>query len=133
MVSQLVKFESTLGAADRNRITTAILADPQKLALLRNLLDGPTFDLLRTGFQNDMKQFAAIEQLPLDQIRCPTLVAHGTHDGDVPFAHAEHAVSRIPGAELLQVDKGWHLLALSNHAEAVRRTQIDFLRQHLSE
>jgi pimeloyl-ACP methyl ester carboxylesterase len=37
--------------------------------------------------------------LALDRITAPTLVVHGTRDGDVPFADGEHAAATIPGAE----------------------------------
>ena len=120
-VGQLVKIESTLGSAERARLTADILASPEKLAYLRRVLaDAPPFDLLRAGFDNDIEQFGAIEQLPLGQVRCPTLVVHGTHDGDVRFSHAENSAREIAGAELHRVEKGWHLLALSDGAEGIR-------------
>ena len=78
-----------------------------------------------------MKQFAAIDQLPHDQVRCPTLVVHGTHDGDVPFAHAEHSAQAIPDAELCTVEQGWHLLMLSDGENAYLQAEIDFLKEHL--
>ena len=47
---------------------------------------------------------------PLDQIRAPTLVIHARDDALVGFAHAEHAASRIPGAELMAFETGSHYL-----------------------
>ena len=132
VVSQMVKLESTFGDADRARITNDVLADAEKMAFLRKLVDGPPFSALRDGFDNDMRQFAAIERLPLDQVRCPALVVHGTHDGDVPFSHAEQAAATIPDAELFTVEQGWHLLALSDGGNAHQRAEIDFLRRHLA-
>ena len=131
-VGQLIKLESTLDSADRARITADVLASPEKLGLLLQLVEGPTFDLLRNGFDNDMQQFRAIERLPMEHVRCPTLVVHGTHDGDVPFSHAEASAREIPGAELFRVEKGWHLLALSDGDNAYLDRQIDFLREHLA-
>ena len=32
-----------------------------------------------------------IETLPLDQVQAPTLIAHGTDDGDVPYYQARKA------------------------------------------
>ncbi len=71
-----------------------------------------------------------VERLPLDGVRCPTLVLHGTHDGDVPFNHGEKSAREIRGAELHRVEKGWHLLALSDGAEDCARAEVDFLREH---
>ena len=64
-------------------------------------------------------------------MRCPTLVVHGTHDGDVRFSHAENSAREIAGAELYRVEKGWHLLAMSDGAEESARAEVDFLREHL--
>ena len=54
--------------------------------------------------------------LPIEQIRAPTLVIHARDDPVVLYAHAEHAVSRIPGAKLLAFERGGHSL-LGHHDE----------------
>ncbi len=132
VVGQFLKLESTLGASDRSRVTADILASPEKLEYLRRVVaDMPPFDLLRAGFDNDIEQFGAIEQLPLGQVRCPMLVAHGTHDRDVRFSHAENSAREIAGAELHRVEQGWHLLALSDGAEETARAEVAFLREPL--
>lgn len=131
VVSQLVSMESTLDSAERSRITEEVMGDPEKLGLLRALVDAPPFGALRVGFDNDMKQFAAIDRLPLDQIRCPTLIVHGTDDGDVPYRHAEEAAREIAGAELFTVENGWHLLSMSDGDNAYQLAEIDFLKEHL--
>ncbi len=46
---------------------------------------------------------------PLDRVTAPTLVVHGTRDGDVPFADGEHAAAAIPGAEHLWLPDDDHL------------------------
>ena len=130
-VSQMLKTESTLDAADRARVTADIVAAPEKLAYFRRLMNATPIHLLRTGLDNDLEQFRAIEQLPLDRVRCPTLVVHGTHDRDVPFSHGENSAREIPGAVLHCVEKGWHLLALGDGAEDCARAQLAFLREHL--
>ena len=131
-VAQMVKMESTLDPANRKRITEDIIASPEKLQLMLRLVDGPSFSSLRAGFDNDMKQFAAIDQLPLADVQCPALVVHGTHDGDVPYSHAEHAAREIPNAKLFTVEQGWHLLSLSDGENAYLQAEIDFLREHLA-
>lgn len=132
MAGQMLQVESSLNATDRARATDQILANPEQLALVQGLVaDGPPIGLLRAGFDNDLRQFGAIKRLPLGEIRCPTLVLHGTHDGDVPFAHGEHSAREIPGAELHRVEKGWHLLALSDGAEDYERAKIEFLLRHM--
>ena len=130
-VSQMMKVESTHDSAEVARITADVVGDPDKMDILRRLAEGPPFGMLRAGFDNDLKQFASIVQLPLDRVNCPTLVVHGTHDGDVPFAHAEHSAAGIREAELFTVENGWHLLRLSDGDDAYLRAEIDFLKQHL--
>ena len=130
-VSQMMKVESTHEPPEISRITADVIGDPDKMQILRRLADGPPFGMLRAGFDNDLKQFASIVQLPLDRVNCPTLVVHGTHDGDVPFAHAEHSASGIRHAELFTVENGWHLLRLSDGGDAYLRAEIDFLNQHV--
>ena len=132
MVGQMLQVESSLDAADRARATDEILASPEKLGFVQGLVaGGPPIGLLRAGFDNDLRQFGAIGRLPLREIRCPTLVMHGTHDGDVLFAHGERSVREIPGAELHRVEKGWHLLALSEGAEDYERAKMEFLLRHM--
>ena len=82
-------------------------------------------------FDNDIEQFGAIEQLPLAQVRCPTLVVHGAHDGDVRFSHGENSARAIAGAEFHRVEQGWHLLALSDGAEETAQAELAFLREQL--
>jgi pimeloyl-ACP methyl ester carboxylesterase len=131
LVSQMVKLESTLTTEDRVRVTEDILANRDKVELLRKfMMDMPPYDLLRAGFENDMSRFAAIVRLPLEAVKCPTLVSHGTHDDHVPFTHGETSAREIEGAQLHRVEKGWHLLALGDGADEVRQVQLDFLRKH---
>jgi 3-oxoadipate enol-lactonase len=45
----------------------------------------------------------------LDQISAPTLVIHGTADEMLPFSNALLVASRIPGAQLVQLDDVGHM------------------------
>ena len=76
---------------------------------------------------------AAIERLPFERVQCPTLVAHGTADADVPFADGEAAAREIPNAHLHRVEGGWHVLNLGDGAAEFERAQVDFLRKHASQ
>jgi pimeloyl-ACP methyl ester carboxylesterase len=68
---------------------------------------------------------------PLDRIDTPTLIVHGTHDGDVPFADGMHAADRIPGAERYWMDRDDHLgFWLSPAAEAAQAAAREFLHRH---
>ena len=132
MVAEMVKGESTLNKADQTRITNSILSSPDKLKpLLKLILSQPPNSTLREGANNDMKAFGILERSPFEKVKCPTFIAHGTHDADVPFIHAQTAAKEIEGAQLFAVDKGFHLLALGDHADELRLAQIDFFKKYL--
>lgn len=44
------------------------------------------------------------------ELRCPTLVLHGDQDGRVPYAQGQLAASLIPGATLVTIGAGGHLM-----------------------
>jgi pimeloyl-ACP methyl ester carboxylesterase len=82
------------------------------------------------GTDNDAAQ-ARRGGFPLQQIATPTLLIHGTRDGDVPFDHGEFAAEQIPGAKRYWMEHddhlGFWLSPAASQAQAVART---FLRQH---
>ncbi|MEJ5990646.1 alpha/beta fold hydrolase [Ramlibacter sp. PS3R-8] len=66
--------------------------------------DGEVVAMGVTGWMgHDMRSAAAT-------VRCPTLVIHGTDDRRVPYAQGELAARLIPGARLVTVGEGGHLL-----------------------
>lgn len=66
----------------------------------------------------------------LGEVRCPTLVLHGSADGAYPVAKAQQIVDGIPGAEpLVVVEGGAHFLSLTD-ASAVTPPLTEFLRKH---
>ena len=106
-----------------------VFADPVKRDFVLAL--GPTAGqdkARRTGYANDLQQFAAIASLELEAITTPTLVVQGTADSDLPPAQSTFAAETIPGAELLTLDTGTHL-ALFTHPDAVsaQARVVDFL------
>lgn len=53
----------------------------------------------------------------LPRVRSRTLVVHGSSDGLIPRQHAETYARIVPGARLVDVEGGGHLLALEKPAE----------------
>jgi len=70
----------------------------------------------KPGFDNDMTQFQDLD-LPLESIRVPTLIVHGTKDQSVPFIHAEYAAARIEGARLHAIEDAGHMMPFAYEAE----------------
>jgi pimeloyl-ACP methyl ester carboxylesterase len=60
-----------------------------------------------------------VQGYPLEQLSVSTLLIHARDDGMAAFQNAAHAAERIPGAELLAIDHGGHML-LGNEGLIVR-------------
>jgi pimeloyl-ACP methyl ester carboxylesterase len=107
------------------------LADPEAGPLFRALLASTAdrFALRLEGTRQDMLVGRAPAP-PLEQVRVPTLVVHGTEDRVVPFAqHGAVLARRIPGAQLLAVDGGEHV-AIFTHRALIKERVDTFLRAH---
>jgi len=107
------------------------LADPDAGPLFRALL-ASTADRIAMrldGTKQDVRVGRAPAP-PLEDVRAPTLVVHGTEDRVVPFArHGAILARRIPGAELLAVEGGDHV-ALFTHRAVIQARVDGFLRAH---
>jgi len=69
--------------------------------------------------------------VPLESIRCPTLVIHARDDTVVDLENGQRAADRIPGAESMFFEHGGHLL-LGQHA-TVRTGVTGFLDRALNQ
>jgi pimeloyl-ACP methyl ester carboxylesterase/predicted glycosyltransferase len=69
-----------------------------------NATDGATVAMGLAGwFGADLREQAK-------QVRCPTLVIHGDEDGRVAYANGEQIAALVPGARLLTIGGGGHLM-----------------------
>jgi pimeloyl-ACP methyl ester carboxylesterase len=103
-----------LAAPMRNDARVHLLADPELMAWYRRVIWGvfPS-SIRREGTLIDEGHINTLEDLPLEKINLPTLVAHGTADTLVPYEHATYAAARIPGAKLLTGERGEHAFFVS--------------------
>jgi pimeloyl-ACP methyl ester carboxylesterase len=86
------------------------------------------YRLRKPGTENDIAQFRQIKHLPVDRVRCPTLIIHGTHDADVKFYDGVYAHEHIFGAERHWIEEGSHLgFWLSPNAPAAQKAALEFL------
>ena len=128
---QVIRLEGTLDPAAARVFSSEVSADPVKSAFVTGLFQTLSpLSLRKAGLLNDLDQFERIDRLPLDEIKCPALVIHGTHDSDVRFEHGEHAARSIRDAEFLPVEGGTHVLWVAKQAEELRNRRIEFLRRH---
>ena len=91
-----------------------------------------TFDRLNLrldGTKNDIG-FSSTGDFPLEEVRVPVLVVHGTDDQLVPFElHAREFERRLHGAELLAVEGGEHA-SIFTHRQLVREKVGAFEEAH---
>ncbi len=121
MIQSLVLTQDTEGVVSQiaqNEADRARLAQqPEQQARVADMIWSVWPPSMRKeGFDNDFTQFQNLA-LPLEAIRVPTLVVHGTDDQAVPFEHAEHAVGRIAQAQLHAIEGAGHMMPFAHEAE----------------
>lgn len=80
---------------------------------LKPRVPGATFDLLTSN--------PSVNECPLEDVAVPTLVVHAVDDRLAPRESAVDAALRIPGATLVTIERGGHLLL---GAEGIVRARI---------
>jgi pimeloyl-ACP methyl ester carboxylesterase len=132
LVTQLLRAESNLTPEQVRTQVDHVLRSPQVWPWLRAFIDTlHPYLPRRPGTDNDTAQLIQITDLPLADIRCPTLVVHGTRDADVSLEHGTRAYEQITGAERRWIESGSHLgFWLAPNAEPARAAARDFLDRH---
>lgn len=80
---------------------------------LKPRVAGATFDLLTSN--------PSVDECPLEDVAVPTLVVHAVDDTLAPRETAVDAALRVPGATLINIERGGHLLL---GAEGIVRARI---------
>ncbi len=92
VVNDFVGRESTLDAKARRQIVDWILGDPHRRSIVEILMQSLTpYEDRAAGLDNDLERFAELDDSLTSGVACPTLILHGTHDGDADPAYAHHA------------------------------------------
>ena len=89
------------------------------------------YKLRKAGTENDMELYRKLDHLPVEKVRCPSLIIHGTHDADVKFYDGVYAYEHIEGAERFWIEEGSHLgFWLCKNGPAARAAAAEFLERH---
>lgn len=105
-----------------------VMEDPETLDLFKVVLVGSFHRMAERipGTMMDIRTSQAFDA-PLEEIRVPTLVVHGTDDPMVPFhEHGSRLARRIPGATLCLAQGGEHP-AIFTHRAQVREAVREFM------
>jgi len=77
------------------------------------------------GQRNDESNEINLDPLPFTEITAPTLIAQGTNDVFPLIDHATNAADKMPGAELMLVEEGHHVLPWCRYIGAVVQRQLE--------
>jgi len=90
------------------------------------------YNTRRAGTENDIEITRNLTHLPVEDIKCPTLVIHGTHDADVKFYDGVYAYEHIPNAERIWIEEGSHLCFWINpKSREAQEYALDFLKRNM--
>jgi pimeloyl-ACP methyl ester carboxylesterase len=121
----------TLESKERDDYVRQVMAIPEQVTWYKRFVRTTCPMSPRTvGLYNDLKLLPQVSFTNLEAIKCPTLVIHGTADGDVSFSNAEFAASSIPNAKLYRLENVGHLVWLGDHVSKMNSDLIRFLREH---
>lgn len=109
-----------------------VLNSPEMLAFVKAFMDTMNpYKSRKPGTDNDMEQYRKLTHLPVEKIKCPSLIIHGTHDADVKFFDGVYAYEHIPKCERYWIEEGSHLgFWLSRHSCDAQKAAFDFLKSH---
>jgi pimeloyl-ACP methyl ester carboxylesterase len=109
------------------------LTDPEQVKTLKALtLSTMPTKARAAGRRNDLEQRAKPETdtWPVEQIHVPTLIVHGTADENTSYEEAAALAARIPGARLVTIQGGDHLMFVTR-ADEVGQAIADFVAEVL--
>ncbi|WP_320056367.1 alpha/beta hydrolase [Desulfuromonas thiophila] len=122
---------STMDDEANLELARSVIADDSKGEMLGRIFlsMAPSEDLVNGTF-TDLGNYSEMPPMALDKISAPTLIVHGTADGDVPTEDALHAADEIIDSELYWVDEGTHVFSLSPNSQSTLNHILEFLREH---
>ncbi|MBU2548824.1 MAG: alpha/beta hydrolase [Proteobacteria bacterium] len=112
-----------------------VLGAPEALTFMKAFMETMNpYNPRKPGTENDMAIYREYTHLPLEGIRCPTLVVHGTQDSDVKLYDGVYAHEHIAGSERFWIEEGSHLgFWLSPNAHTAQAAAREFLKRHRPE
>jgi pimeloyl-ACP methyl ester carboxylesterase len=128
-----VKTETTYDEATGKKLIEVILRDPDQKRQVLLAADAMVPALPRfAGVRNDLQVQKELGDLPLAEVRVPTLIVGSRFDGDIGYANSVNAHEQIAGSTLITVEQFGHFIWWGD-AEVTRdfEAQIEqFLGRH---
>lgn len=110
IVAQALEQEGSLERDELQTQIAHVLANPpQRHIIFDTAMTINIGNERKAGWENDMANFAAIDRLDLEQIKCPVLLVHGDADTDTPLHYSQNAHERLRNSEFVTIPRGTHL------------------------
>jgi pimeloyl-ACP methyl ester carboxylesterase len=131
-LKQIFRSEAYFTREQIQRHIDYALNSPDAITFIKAFMNTMNpYNLRKRGTENDMEQYRKLTHLPLEKVRCPSLIIHGTHDADVKFYDGVYAYEHIPHCERYWIEEGSHLgYWLSPHAREAQEVAVQFLHKH---
>lgn len=134
-IKEIFKSEAYFSEQQMKEHLDFVLSDPEAHRFVTAFMNTMyPYKPRKAGTENDLVITKDLYHLPVEEITCPTLVIHGTHDADVKFYDGVYVYEHIKGAERFWIEEGSHLsFWISPHAKEAQAYALDFLRRHQPE
>ena len=133
IVYVLLKLESDFDKKEFSEQLHYILNHASCRVSIEKLLESLSpISLRKNGLYNDLQQFKSLENLPLENIKAPTFVIHGSHDKDAKVDHAALVMQKVPQAEIYWLKDGFHFVWVSPEFQQALKAWFSFMKKHLS-
>jgi pimeloyl-ACP methyl ester carboxylesterase len=110
VIGEALASEGSIRGEELKTATAGVMADPEQRATVLALSTTTAWRGSRkAGWDNDLKNFGAIDSLELDRVHCPVLLIHGDADTDVTIDYSHTAHSARPDSTLVAMKRGTHL------------------------
>ncbi|MBD3159544.1 MAG: alpha/beta fold hydrolase [Candidatus Lokiarchaeota archaeon] len=131
-LKQMFNENVTLEPEELDEYVDEVMAIPEEVAWYKRFVRTTCpMSLRNAGLNNDLEQLGQVSFDNLDVIECPTLVVHGTADGDVSYTNAEFSASSIPDARLYSLDGVGHIVGLGEHVPEMNSEILEFLGESM--
>jgi pimeloyl-ACP methyl ester carboxylesterase len=118
VVKGVLEGEGSIRGEELRTLTKQVMADPQQRRLILEIASTVNIAGKRqAGWRNDVANYARIESLDLDRVRCPVLLVHGDADTDATPEYSRFAHAELPDSTLVVMERGTHL-AFYAHRQA---------------
>jgi pimeloyl-ACP methyl ester carboxylesterase len=128
-LTKLMEVESTLNKEEIKKFMEDLKKSPTQIEWYKEFLRSTIpMSVRKSGLDNDLKQLKTVGDYPLEKIKVPTLIVHGTADKDVPITHAEFANSKISNSSLISLKGVGHIIWLGKHLDELKMKILKFLQ-----